>query len=126
MLEAEMKIRSESGVIPARALDVSESGIAAILPVEMPIGGTVELEIKLPTSRVTACAIVRSRNVFRHGFEFVQPLREVSVHPAGPDDCQTCGATGFTVQPLDGDRGVAFAHVKCPECGGTKRRRQAV
>ena len=125
LLEAEVAIRSEGGLVSGRTLDVSESGMAAVLPVELRVGETVGLEIRLPTGGATGRATVRSRNVGRHGFEFVQPLREAVVHQAAPDDCQNCGATGFILQALDGEQGVAFAHVKCHECGGTGRRRNA-
>jgi len=124
-LEAEVTILSEGGLVPGRTLDVSESGTAAILPVELRIGETVELEIKLPTGWATTRATVRSRNVVRHGFEFSQPLREAVVHQA-PDDCQTCSGTGRIVQALDGEKGVAFTEVRCGECGGTGRRKHAV
>ena len=90
LLEAEVAIRSEGGLVSGRTLDVSESGMAAVLPVELRVGETVGLEIKLPTGGATGRATVRSRNVGRHGFEFVQPLREAVVHQAAPDDCQNC------------------------------------
>jgi hypothetical protein len=118
-LEAEVTLRSESGLVPGRTLEVSESGMSAILPVELPVGETVELEIKLPPTLGTTHAIVRNRNVFRHGFEFVQPLRETVGNEADLGDCQNCGGTGFILQALDGDRGVAFASIKCGPCGGT-------
>jgi hypothetical protein len=44
-LEAAVTVHSESGLVPGRTLEVSESGISAILPVEPPVGETVELEI---------------------------------------------------------------------------------
>ena len=43
------------------------------LPVELHEGAEVEVQIKLPSGTRTAHAIVRHRNVYRHGFEFVQP-----------------------------------------------------
>jgi len=125
-LEADVTIRSEGGLVSGRTLDVSESGLAANLPVELRVGETVGLEIKLPSGGATGRATVRSRNVFRHGFEFVQPLREAVVHQATPEDCQNCSGTGFILQALDGEQGVAFAHVRCHECGGTGRRKNAV
>jgi len=125
-LEAEVTIRSEGGLVPGRTLDVSESGMAAVLPVELHVGDTVGLEITLPTGRATGRAIVRSRNVFRHGFEFVQPLCEAVVYQAAPSDCQNCSGSGFVLQALDGEQGVAFAHVRCRECGGTGGRKPAV
>ena len=120
-LETEVTVYSESGVVPGRTLDISESGIAAILPVALKIGETVELRIKLPITVATARAVVRNRNVFRHGFEFVQPMRDVLGHEAADDACQICGGTGFIVQTLNGGQGVAFMRTKCCDCNGTGR-----
>ena len=67
----------------------------------------------------TSRAVVRNRNVFRHGFEFLQPLHDVVGHKPADDDCQSCGGTGFILQAVDGGRGVAFMGIRCPDCGGT-------
>jgi hypothetical protein len=40
-------------------------------------GREVELQIRLPRAAETTRAIVRHRNVYRHGFEFVQPLHGI-------------------------------------------------
>ena len=40
----------------------------------------VELKIKLTMALATTRAVVRSRNVFRHGFEFLRPLRDAVGH----------------------------------------------
>jgi hypothetical protein len=117
-LKAEVTVRSESGVLPGRTLDISESRMTVTLPVELPVGETVKLEMKLPTP-ATAHAIVRSRDVFRHGLEFVQPLREVVADETHLGDCQSCGGTGSILQPLDGEKGVAFARLECSDCSGT-------
>lgn len=42
-----------------------------------------------------------------------------------PDDCPSCGGTGFEAKPVDlngKSEGVAFIRTKCPACGGTGRR----
>jgi hypothetical protein len=46
--ESEVTIRSKEGFPPGRTPDISESGISALLPVELQAGQTVELKIKLP------------------------------------------------------------------------------
>ena len=120
-LETEVTVYSESGMVPGRALDISESGIAAILPVALKIGETVELRIKLPITVATARAVVRNRNIFRHGFEFLQPMRDVLGHEAADDACQICGGTGLIVQTVNGGQGVAFMRTKCCDCNGTGR-----
>jgi hypothetical protein len=124
-LETELRIRSANGFLPGRTLDISESGVSALLPVELQVGEIVELQIKLPTTLATSRAVVRNRNVFRHGFEFLQPLHDVVQHEAADDDCQSCGGTGFNVQAVDGRQGVAFMRIRCPDCSGTGHRRQA-
>ena len=58
------------GLIPGMTIEVSEAGMSAILPVELPVGETVELHINLPFGEVDMQAVVRERNAFRHGFEF--------------------------------------------------------
>lgn len=53
-------------------VDVSESGISAMLTIEVPIGEVVELEFTLPFGPVRIYALVRQRNAFRYGFQFVE------------------------------------------------------
>ena len=120
-LETDVTVYSENGVFPGRTLDISESGMAAILPVELKIGETVELKIKLPITVATTRAVARNRNVFRHGFEFLQPMRDVLWHEAVADACQSCAGTGFIVQTVNGGQGVAFMRAKCSDCNGTGR-----
>ena len=75
-MEVEVIVRTDSA-LPGRTQDISESGMPAILPVELCEGQAVELQIRLPRAAVTTRAIVRNRNVYRHGFEFVQPLHGI-------------------------------------------------
>jgi hypothetical protein len=88
---------------------------------ELREGTKVELQIKLPTAVATTHAIVRDRNVFRHGFEFVQPLHGIHRSEVMAGDCQMCGGTGYTFRALAGEDGVAFASVRCGSCNGTGR-----
>lgn len=124
-LDAEVTVRTDNGSLPGRAIDISASGMAVILPVELPIETTVEVEIRLPAVPVTTRAIVRNRSVFRHGLEFVQSLRDAG-HEAAPDACKDCGGTGFVVRAICGDQRVAFVHVKCADCGGSGHSNQKV
>src|SRR6266404_7422187 len=117
--ETEVTIRSANEYLPGRTLDISESGMSALLPTELEVGEIVELNIKTPIALATGRAVVRNRNVFRHGFEFLQPLHDVLRQEAADDDCQGCGGTGFNVQPVDGRQGVAFMRTRCPNCDGT-------
>lgn len=60
-----------SEVVRGRTVDISESGISAMLMVEVPIGEVVRLEFSLPLGDVEAHALVRQRSAFRYGFQFV-------------------------------------------------------
>lgn len=72
-LDAEIKIDSKtSGVLTGRTVDISESGISAMLKIEVPVGEMVELQFKLPNGSVTVYAMVCHRNAFRYGFQFVE------------------------------------------------------
>jgi hypothetical protein len=52
-------------------VDLSESGISAMLRLELPLGEVVELRFVLPSGPVMILAMVRQRNAFRYGFQFV-------------------------------------------------------
>ncbi|HKN16199.1 MAG TPA: PilZ domain-containing protein [Candidatus Sulfotelmatobacter sp.] len=118
-LETEVTVHSGSGFFPGQSLDISESGMTAILPVELKIGETVELKIKLPITVATTRAVVRSRNVFRHGFGFLQPMHDVVWHETADDSCPSCGGTGLIVRIADRGHGVAFMRTRCSDCDGT-------
>ncbi|HET7890805.1 MAG TPA: PilZ domain-containing protein [Candidatus Sulfotelmatobacter sp.] len=62
----------DSPVVRGRTVDISESGISAMLRVEVPVGEVVRLEFKLPLGDVDVLALVRQRNAFRYGFQFVE------------------------------------------------------
>lgn len=73
-LYVEVKIDSPSlGFVSGRTLEISERGLSATLPVELPVGEVVELDVKLRIRRVDILATVRNRNAFRQGFQFVEP-----------------------------------------------------
>jgi hypothetical protein len=60
------------GVLRGRTVDISESGISAMLKIEALIGELVELEFTLPLGPVMTYAAVRQRNAFRYGFQFLE------------------------------------------------------
>jgi hypothetical protein len=71
-METDIRIYSRScGLLKGRTVDISESGIAAMLTLEAPVGGMVELEFTLPSGPAAIHAMVRQKNAFRYGFEFV-------------------------------------------------------
>jgi hypothetical protein len=65
-LEVDIRISSKTaGVLTGRTVDMSESGISAILKIEVPVDEMVELKFSLPNGPVTVYAMVRHRNAFR-------------------------------------------------------------
>jgi len=60
-----------SAVVRGTTVDISESGISALLVAEVPIGEVVRLEFSLPLGEVEVHALVRQRNAFRYGFQFI-------------------------------------------------------
>jgi hypothetical protein len=53
-------------------VDISESGISAMLREEVPIGELVRLEFSVPAGDIEVHAMLRQRNAFRYGFQFVE------------------------------------------------------
>lgn len=72
-LEVEIRVYARNAeVVRGHSVDISESGISAILRVEVPIGEVVRLEFSLPGGDVEVHAMVRQHNAFRYGFQFVE------------------------------------------------------
>jgi PilZ domain len=61
-----------AAVVRGHTVDISQSGISAILTMEVPIGEIVRLEFSLPSGDVEVLATVRQRNAFRYGFQFLE------------------------------------------------------
>ncbi|HEY3972837.1 MAG TPA: PilZ domain-containing protein [Candidatus Sulfotelmatobacter sp.] len=59
-------------VVRGDTVDISESGISAMLREEVPLAEMVRLEFILPLGEVELLAMVRQRNAFRYGFQFVE------------------------------------------------------
>ncbi|MGE5205813.1 MAG: PilZ domain-containing protein [Chlamydiota bacterium] len=57
-------------MIPGIALEISQSGLSAILPEELSVGEEVEFSLQLPAGQLRASAVVRNKAMFRYGFEF--------------------------------------------------------
>ena len=68
-----------TSVVRGHTVDISESGISAILRVETPIGEVVRLEFELALGPVEVHALVRQRNAFRYGFQFVESSSALDV-----------------------------------------------
>jgi hypothetical protein len=68
----DITIRTRScGVLAGHTVDISESGISAMLKIEVPLSEIVELGFMLPIGRVNISAMVRQRDAFRYGFQFI-------------------------------------------------------
>jgi hypothetical protein len=72
-IEVDINVKSKTcGILQGHTVDISESGLSAMLRIEVPLGEVVELDFTLPFGPVTIYAIVRQRNAFRYGFQFVE------------------------------------------------------
>ena len=72
-LEVAMRIYPrDCPVVRGDTVDISESGISAMLRLEVPVGEVVRLEFKLPLGEIEVLALVRHRIAFRYGFQFVE------------------------------------------------------
>jgi PilZ domain len=61
-IQGKITVRSRtSGILQGEAVDLSKSGIAAILRMEVPLNELVELEFTLPFGEVRIYAVVRQR-----------------------------------------------------------------
>jgi hypothetical protein len=79
-LEVDISINSRTcGRLKGYTVDISESGIAAMLTLEVPLGEILELDFMLPSGPVMILAMVRERNAFRYGFEFVDSTAVLDV-----------------------------------------------
>lgn len=72
-LEKDIRVYPRNAaVVRGHTVDISESGISAMLRVEVPLGEVVRLEFTLPSGEVEVHALVRQRNAFRYGFQFIE------------------------------------------------------
>ena len=70
--EVDIRLNSRTcGVLKGHTIDISESGIAAMLRLEAPLGEILEMNFMLPSGPVMILAAARQRNAFRYGFEFI-------------------------------------------------------
>lgn len=71
--EVEVRVYPRNAaVVRGHTVDISESGISAMLRVEVSLGEVVRLEFAVPSGEVVVHALVRQRNAFRYGFQFVE------------------------------------------------------
>ena len=58
-----MTIRLANESLPGRTLDISQSGMSALLPTELELGEIVDLNMKTPIGLAAGRAVVRNRNL---------------------------------------------------------------
>lgn len=85
----------ERPVVRGATVDISESGISALLRVEVPVGEVVRLEFTLPAGDVEALAMVRQKSAFRYGFQFLETGRALEIIG------RTCGQLAVEQAPRE-------------------------
>jgi hypothetical protein len=79
-LEVDVRIYPRnSQVVRGHSVDISESGISAMLRVEVPVGEVVRLEFTVPSGEVQIHALVEQRNAFRYGFQFLEAISQLEI-----------------------------------------------
>jgi hypothetical protein len=79
-----LRIHCRSGeLILGRTMDISESGISAMVSLELIVGQGVELSFELPCGPVSVHAVVKNKSAFRYGFEFVLANEEREMLKSG-------------------------------------------
>ena len=68
-----------SSVVRGHSVDISESGISAMLRDEVRLGEVVRLEFTVPTGDVVIHALARHRSAFRYGFEFLEAISQLEI-----------------------------------------------
>jgi hypothetical protein len=79
-IEVDISVNSQTcGLLKGYTVDIGESGISAMLRLEVPLAEVVELVFTLPFGRVNIDAMVRQKSAFRYGFGFSEsgPAHEV-------------------------------------------------
>jgi hypothetical protein len=61
----------DRAVICGHTVDISESGVSAMLIEEISLDAMVRLEFTVDCETIDLHALVRQRNAFRYGFQFV-------------------------------------------------------
>lgn len=73
-LKTDIHVYSRSaGRLDGSTVDISESGISAMLKLELSVGEVVQLEFELPFGPIAIRALVRHKTAFCYGFQFVEP-----------------------------------------------------
>jgi len=87
-----------SAVLRGNTVDISESGISAMLRDEVRLDEVVRLEFELPLGTVEVHALARQRSAFRYGFQFVGSAA------SGDRISQTCRQLALLAAPDQPDQ----------------------
>ena len=86
-LDVPLRIHLRMGeLILGRTVDISESGVSVMVGLEITIGQQVELDFNLPCGPVNVHAVVKNKNAFRYGLEFVLTDKERTLIKRGCRD----------------------------------------
>jgi c-di-GMP-binding flagellar brake protein YcgR len=74
-LRAQVRVENKPKTVHGQASDLSLGGMAVYLPLELPVGDKIEIEVTLPytTAPAKIDAVIRSRRSYQYGVEFVNP-----------------------------------------------------
>jgi hypothetical protein len=79
-LEVDIRIYPHNvQVVRGHSVDISESGLSALLREELPLGEVVRLEFSVPTGDVAIHTFVGQRNAFRGGFQFLEAVSQLDI-----------------------------------------------
>jgi PilZ domain-containing protein len=83
-LEVPLRIYCRSGdLLHGSTVDISESGMSAMIPLDMIVGQAVELRFQFDAESVSVQALVKNKTAFRYGFEFVLENHEREIIARG-------------------------------------------
>jgi hypothetical protein len=105
-LTVDIEINSRTcGLLKGRTVDISDSGIAALLRVEVVLDEIVKLDFTLPLGHVKIYAVGRQRNAFRYGFEFIESNR---AHQIIRNTCRDLAVDQTLIDNLNAPHGSLF------------------
>jgi hypothetical protein len=96
-IEVEIRVYPRNAAVSrGHTVDISESGISAMLRVEVPVGEVVRLEFTVPTGEVQIHALVQQRNAFRYGFQFLEAISQLEIIQRACRQLSVAQSTGRT------------------------------
>lgn len=100
-----------AAVVRGHSVDISESGISAMLGDEVPVGEVVRL-VAVPTGDVVIPALTRQRNAFRYGFQFLEAIAQLEIIQRG---CRQLAVAQSMTGNLESQQLFPFFRVRFPK-----------